>query len=135
MRKSIASAIASVEIPEEESFVPRRGGPPESWISYTPITLRDEVKDIAWSQAPMGFWPEILFASALALVHGKTALEQVLRWLAMARERYGYAWRVLVDWRHLASVKDHPLFVEFMRQEDELVDEIEGAIDRGEYTL
>ena len=32
-------------------------------------------------------------------------------------------------------VKDHPAFVEFIRQEDELVNEIESAIDRGEYAL
>jgi hypothetical protein len=51
------------------------------------------------------------------------------------RDRYGYAWRVLVDWRHLTKVKDHPRFQELLREEDEMVKEIESAIDEGVYPL
>jgi len=84
---------------------------------------------------PLGFWPEVTMASAVALVKGRQAAEEVVAWLKFARLRHGYAWRVLVDWRHLEQVKAHPAFVEFLRQEDQHVEAIESAIDRGEYPL
>ena len=85
--------------------------------------------------APLGLWPEPLMACALALVRGEEAMGPILTWLWWSRLSYGYAWRVLVDWRHLDSVKDHPAFVEFMRREDEQVEEVEAAITKGEYPL
>ena len=99
------------------------------------MMFEEMYKGGTWFQMPLGFWPEPLMASAVALVKGPEAVEEVIGWLMLAKLVHGYAWRVLVDWRHLESVKDHPLFVEFIRQEDELVNEIESAIDRGDYTL
>ena len=85
--------------------------------------------------APLGFWPELTIASAVAVVKGSKAIEEILAWLGVARLSYGYAWRVLVDWRHLEQVKGHPAFVEFLRKEDEHAEAIESAIDSGEYPL
>ena len=74
-------------------------------------------------------------ASATAFVKGVAAVDETLGWIVLSKLSYGYAWRVLVDWRYLESVKDHPSFVAFLRQEDEEVEKIESAIDRGEYPL
>jgi len=84
---------------------------------------------------PLGFWIEPLMASATAYVRGVDAVDETLGWIVLSRLSYGYAWRVLVDWRYLESVKNHPAFVEFLRQEDEEVEKIESAIDRGEFPL
>ena len=106
------------------------------WAAQTMVHgLRPPYEMRNWVDIPLGFWFEPLMASAVALVKGQEGAKEVIGWLTLARVVYGYAWRVLVDWRHLESVKDHPLFVEFIGQEDEMVDEIESAIDRGEYTL
>jgi len=86
-------------------------------------------------QPPLGFWPETAMISALALVKGADAIEDLMSWIMLARMTYGYAWRVLVDWGHLDSVRRHPLFVEFLRGEDEQVDAIEKQFDDGTYTL
>lgn len=99
------------------------------------IVFGEMHKGRSWADMPLGLWPEPLMASAVALVKGAEGVKEVLGWLMLARLVYGYAWRVLVDWRHLKSVKDHPLFVEFIRAEDQMVEEIESAIDRGEYPL
>ena len=84
---------------------------------------------------PLGFWIEPLLASATAYVKGAAAVDETLGWIVLSRLSYGYAWRVLVDWRYLEPVKNHPSFVAFLRQEDEEVEKIESAIDRGEYLL
>jgi MinD-like ATPase involved in chromosome partitioning or flagellar assembly len=83
----------------------------------------------------LGLWPEPLMAAAVARAKGYEGMDEVLAWIALARMTYGYAWRVLVDWRHLESVKDHPRFQGFLREEDEMVEEIESAIDQGIYPL
>jgi MinD-like ATPase involved in chromosome partitioning or flagellar assembly len=84
---------------------------------------------------PFGFWPEPLLISALSVVRESRAVAEVMDLIRALRNRYGYAWRVLVDWRHLAKVKDQPLFQQFLREEDEMVEEIESAIDQGVYPL
>ncbi len=83
----------------------------------------------------VGAWPLPLMASAVSLVKGPEAIDEILAWLDLCRLFHGYAWRVLVDWRHLKHVREHPKFVAFMRAEDEQVDKIEAAIDRGRYPL
>ncbi len=99
------------------------------------------MEEILWERErrerpwPLGFWIEPLLASATAYVKGVDAVDETLGWLVLSRLSYGYAWRVLVDWRYLEPVKNHPSFVEFLRQEDEEVEKIESAIDRGEYPL
>jgi len=87
------------------------------------------------AQLPLGLWPEPLMAAALLVAKGPEAVEESLRWLGLARSTYGYTWRVLVDWRYFEGVKEHPAFREFLRAEDEEVEAIEAAIDRGEFTL
>ncbi|MCX7049795.1 MAG: AAA family ATPase [Candidatus Sumerlaeota bacterium] len=82
-----------------------------------------------------GFWPEVHIAAAVAIVKGKKAVEEVISWLTLAKIVYGYAWRVLVDWRHLKNVKDHPRFIEFLKAEDEEINKIESMIDNGTYPL
>jgi hypothetical protein len=124
------------------------------------ITLPDELKDLlslpvqqqlrvlpaktldrllqhetAGVPVPLGFWFEPLMAAATALVKGANAIQDVLTWVALSRLSYGYAWRVLIDWSSLESVKGHPAFLEFLRREDEDVKQVESAIDRGEYAL
>ena len=84
---------------------------------------------------PFGFWPESLLISALSVIKEEKGVGEVLDLIRALRDRYGYAWRVLVDWRHLAKVKDQPLFQQFLREEDEMVEEIESAIDQGVYPL
>jgi MinD-like ATPase involved in chromosome partitioning or flagellar assembly len=84
---------------------------------------------------PFGFWPESLLISAVSVVREGKAVGEVLDLIRALRDRYGYAWRVLVDWRHLAKVKDHHRFQELLREEDEMVEEIESAIDQGIYPL
>jgi MinD-like ATPase involved in chromosome partitioning or flagellar assembly len=84
---------------------------------------------------PFGFWPESLLISALSVVKEGRGIGEILNLVHVLRNRYGYAWRVLVDWRHLAKVKDHPRFQELLREEDGMVEEIETAIDRGVYPL
>jgi len=134
----LAHLVAGMQVPEPVSDLAEGDRFLSRWLT------RPESIDLmfgvaawgrTWIDSPLGLWPEPLMASATALVRGPKGVEEVVGWLMLSRLVYGYAWRVLVDWRHLASVKDHPLFVEFLRQEDEMVDEIEGAIDRGEYTL
>ncbi|MBW8875453.1 MAG: AAA family ATPase [Acidobacteria bacterium] len=85
--------------------------------------------------APFGFWPESLLISALSVIKEEKGVGEVLKLIRALRDRYGYAWRVLVDWRRLAKVKDQPLFQQFIREEDEMVEEIESAIDQGVYPL
>jgi hypothetical protein len=84
---------------------------------------------------PLGFWPELTIATAVAVVKGSKGIKDILGWLSVARLSYGYAWRVLVDWRHLEQVKGDPAFVEFLRKEDQQAEAIESAIDSGEYPL
>ena len=84
---------------------------------------------------PFGFWPESLLISALSVVRQGKAVGEVLDLIRALRDRHGYAWRVLVDWRHLNKVKDHPRFQDFLREEDSMVEEIESAIDQGVYPL
>jgi hypothetical protein len=84
---------------------------------------------------PLGLWEEPLMASVLARVEGENAIDEILMWIKLARISYGYAWRVLVDWRHLDKVKTHPSFRQFIQEEDELVNKIESGIDQGIYPL
>jgi MinD-like ATPase involved in chromosome partitioning or flagellar assembly len=83
----------------------------------------------------LGAWPFPLMLSAVSLVKGPYAIDEILTWLDLCCLFHGYAWRVLVDWRHLEHVREHPKFVAFMRDEDAQVDKIEAAIDRGRYPL
>lgn len=87
------------------------------------------------SRIPFGFWPEPLAATAAALEGGAEAMDEILAWLHLARLLYGYTWRVLVDWRYFEKVRQHPRFQLFLQEEDDLVDAIEGSIDRGEIPL
>jgi hypothetical protein len=80
-------------------------------------------------------WPEPLAATIVAITEGSNAVKRILEWLHLARSRYGYAWRVLLDWRYFEEVKEHPQFQEFLREEDEIVEAVEAAIDRGDYPL
>ncbi len=84
---------------------------------------------------PVGLWPELLLAAATAVVKGPASVQQVVDWLYLARVSYGYAWRVMIDWAHLESVRDEPVFRKFLTEEDELVEQIESSIDRGVYPL
>ena len=84
---------------------------------------------------PLGFWPALMVASALSLLKGQEATKEILAWLGLARTVYGYAWRVLADWRHLEAVRTHPAFVDLLRAEDGHAKAIEAAIDSGEYPL
>jgi hypothetical protein len=83
----------------------------------------------------LGTWPLPLVLSVISLVRGPEAIDEVLAWVNLCRLFHGYAWRVLVDWRHLAHVRTHPKFVAFMKQDDEQTEKIEAAIDRGRYPL
>ena len=105
--------------------------------SLHPAMLESMVAGQAQSDypLPLGYWPEPLLASATAFAKGPDGIFEVLGWINISRLIYGYGWRVLVDWRYLESVKDHPSFVQFLREEDAMVEEIESAFDRGEYTL
>jgi len=98
-------------------------------------TLEMAIDRGTYSDTPLGFWPEPLAATAVALLKGPEAIQEILAWLHLARLHYGYAWRVLVDWRYFEGVKQHPEFQDFLRQEDEVVKDIEAAIDRGEIPL
>lgn len=84
---------------------------------------------------PVGLWPELVLAASTAVVKGADAAHQVVDWLTLARLSYGYAWRVMIDWTHLESVKDEPVFKKFISEEDELVEQIESSIDGGVYPL
>lgn len=84
---------------------------------------------------PFGFWPESLLISALSVVREERAVDEILDLMRALRDRYGYAWRVLVDWRHLDKLKDQARFQSFLREEDEMVEEIEVAINQGVYPL
>ena len=109
-----------------------------AWSEFFHPMMFEEMlfdKERSGMPVPLGFWPELTIGSAVAVVKGSNAIKEILGWLSVARLAYGYAWRVLVDWRHLEQVKDHPDFVEFLRKEDEHAEAIESAIDRGEYPL
>ena len=86
---------------------------------------------------PVGMWLEPLLAEGNAVVKGlgESGIDQVLGWLSLARHSYGYAWRVLVDWRNLKNVQDHPAFIAFIEAEDKLANRIEHAIDVGTLPL
>jgi cellulose biosynthesis protein BcsQ len=88
-----------------------------------------------YAGTPVGFWPEPLAATAAAVCDGPDAIQEILAWIHLARLHYGYAWRVLLDWRYFEEVKQHPDFQAFLQQEDEAVASIEDAIDRGVYPL
>ena len=89
----------------------------------------------SYSDTPIGLWPEPLAATALAATDGPRAIEEILAWIYLARLHYGYAWRVLLDWRYFEEVKEHPQFQEFLHEEDEVVAAIEARIDSGEFPL
>ncbi|HEX4960692.1 MAG TPA: AAA family ATPase [Thermoanaerobaculia bacterium] len=89
----------------------------------------------AYSETPIGLWPEPLAATALAAAEGAGAIKEILAWLHLARLHYGYAWRVLIDWRYFDEAKSHPRFQAFLREEDEIVAAVEAKIDRGELPL
>jgi hypothetical protein len=93
------------------------------------------LRRVDYGPTPLGFWPEPLAATALALTDGTKAIEEILAWFHLARFHYGYAWRVLTDWRYFDEVKQHPRFQTFLREEDEVVAEIEGQIDSGYFPL
>lgn len=97
--------------------------------------IEDTFDDSIFTNIPLGFWPEPLAAATLAVNVGPDAVEEILEMLVRARFRYGYAWRVLLDWRYFDEVKQHPDFQAFLQQEDEAVASIEEAITRGEYLL
>jgi hypothetical protein len=84
---------------------------------------------------PLGLWFEPLMACAVAEVKGWDGVQDVLGWIGLSRLRYGYAWRVLVDWTRLKRVEDHPDFQRFLKEEDEDVERIESLIDQGVYPL
>ena len=105
-------------------------------LSKTGSSKLETVFDKAsYSNTPLGFWPEPLAATAVALWKGSEAIREILAWFHLARLHYGYAWRVLVDWRYFEDLKQHPELQAFLRQEDEVVAEIEAAIDCGEIPL
>jgi MinD-like ATPase involved in chromosome partitioning or flagellar assembly len=83
----------------------------------------------------VGTWPLPLMLSVVSLVKGPEASEEILAWVNLCRIFHGYAWRVLVDWRHLKEVRRHPRFAAFMQRDDEETEKIEAAIDRGRYPL
>ncbi|HEX4961749.1 MAG TPA: ParA family protein [Thermoanaerobaculia bacterium] len=85
--------------------------------------------------APFGFWPESLLISALSVAREGKAIDETLELVKALRDRYGYAWRVLVDWHRLEKTKEHPLFQDLLGKEDAMVKEIESAIDQGIYPL
>lgn len=95
----------------------------------------DTVDSSIFTNIPLGFWPEPLAAATLAVTVGPDAIQRILGFLLRAQFRYGYAWRVLLDWRYFDEVKQHPDFQAFLHQEDEAVASIEEAITRGEYPL
>jgi len=137
-RPALSQALDAVRLPNGLKEVA------SSRFPFSPKTLRPEKMRQMWLDwewepperpSPLGFWIEPLMASATAFVKGVDAVDETLAWLVLSRFSYGYAWRVLVDWRYLESVKNHPSFVAFIRQEDEEVEKIESAIDRGEYPL
>lgn len=86
-----------------------------------------------WSM-PVGMWPESIVISAYAIARPKD-VNSLLAWIKLARRSYGYAWRVIVDWRHLRAVASNPRFQEFVADEDERVAGIERGIDDGFYPL
>jgi hypothetical protein len=89
----------------------------------------------ATHHVPPGLWPIPFAIGVLALARGVSAVDEILRWLEQCRLVHGYAWRVLVDSRHLAPVAKHPRFLAFVEEEDQSVAKIEAAIDSGEFAL
>jgi len=86
-----------------------------------------------WYRWP--FSPVALVTGLVALAKGQGAIDEVLGWISLTQRVHGYAWRVLVDWRHLASVREHPKFAAFVADEDARVAAIEAEIDSGRYPL
>lgn len=83
---------------------------------------------------PVGLWPESVIISALALTKPKD-VRTILRWVTLARHLHGYAWRVIVDWRHLRALKGAPHFESYLAHEDELARRVEKQIDTGVFPL
>jgi MinD-like ATPase involved in chromosome partitioning or flagellar assembly len=81
----------------------------------------------------LGFQPELILAACLSISRGPKALPQILRCLSVVRLSHGCAWRVLIDQRHLAPIKDAPAFKEFLAEEDVIIKDMEDALDRGDY--
>jgi MinD-like ATPase involved in chromosome partitioning or flagellar assembly len=128
--KTAERVISSYSLPDSPEVLLTGSG-----AVLPPNVLRDAPDLNALIELPLGFWPEPLAATLTAVFKGPKAIREILAWLYLARLRYGYVWRVLVDWRYFDEVKEHPEFQEFLRKEDEIVDEVEAAIDRGEYPL
>ncbi|HTG31667.1 MAG TPA: AAA family ATPase [Thermoanaerobaculia bacterium] len=112
--------------------------PANLWISLgdrVPVNLLHFDLD-THSSMVLGSWPELLMVSALALVRGESATTaEQLGWLALARWNYGFAWRVLVNWEHIRSLEEDPMFKVLLAEENEEIDAVELAIDRGSYPL
>jgi len=139
-RRALSQILENVRLPEglkelaSSRFLFSREKFAARWLQD--MLLQWEWGDLErTSPSPLGFWIEPLLASATAYVKGVDAVDETLAWIVLSKFSHGYAWRVLVDWRYLESVKSHPSFVAFLRQEDEEVEKIESAIDRGEYPL
>ena len=73
--------------------------------------------------------------SLVACTKGQRAIDEILGWLDLGRRSHGYAWPGFIDWNQLESIRSHAKFVAFVKAEDDLVAEIESAIDVGRYRL
>jgi len=84
---------------------------------------------------PLGFWPAPVLAMAISATRGADDIDKVLFWLRLSQQTYGYCWRVMVNWERFEPVQSHPMFQDFVEDEDAFVEEIEGRIDRGEILI
>jgi hypothetical protein len=69
------------------------------------------------------------------MLEGPEAIDDLLYWLQECRRIYGYAWRVLVDPRCIAPIREHPRYKAFVAEEDAIVESVEAAITAGVYPL
>jgi MinD-like ATPase involved in chromosome partitioning or flagellar assembly len=106
-----------------DSFWKSRLWVPEELRSYPP---REELP---------GFSLALAFASLIAASSGREAVDAVLRWIEIGRVSYGYAWRVIINWRRLDSVKDTDVFRKFIEEENAAVEEVESKFDLGIWSL
>lgn len=87
------------------------------------------------NMATPGFSLILSAAAIISEVKGPPAVSTVLKCIEQARMVYGYAWRVMVNWKRLKRVQSCPEFKQFMAAEEAAIQAVEEKFDQGIWPL
>ena len=79
--------------------------------------------------------PIPMLISAFSLVGGYDAAMAVAALMDSARNSFGYAWRALVNWRHVGDLTKSEPISRLLNAEDKMVEELEAKVNTGVLSL